>query len=76
MPARAEQLMRSIEQLGPAYIKVAQALSTRVDLLPPAYLVAIQRLQVRDRSPFALCFCRSVALPVAYPPLTSAPNPP
>ena len=38
--------MRAIEQLGPAYVKVAQALSTRVDLLPPAYLIAIQRLQV------------------------------
>jgi len=41
--------MGAIERLGPAYVKVAQALSTRVDLLPPAYLLAIQRLQ--DRVP-------------------------
>ena len=41
--------MGAIEQLGPAYVKVAQAMSTRVDLLPPAYLLAIQRLQ--DRVP-------------------------
>ncbi len=38
--------MAAIERLGPAYVKVAQAISTRVDLLPPAYLIAIQRLQV------------------------------
>ena len=78
MPARAEQLMRSIEQLGPAYIKVAQALSTRVDLLPPAYLVAIQRLQVRARPlcpvprapcPVLLCFCGESS---CFTPLTPA----
>ncbi|EFN54445.1 hypothetical protein CHLNCDRAFT_24990, partial [Chlorella variabilis] len=46
---RADQAMAAIERLGPAYVKVAQALSTRVDLLPPAYLFAIQRLQ--DRVP-------------------------
>ncbi|KAL4458199.1 hypothetical protein ABPG75_013064 [Micractinium tetrahymenae] len=49
MAERADQAMGAIERLGPAYVKVAQALSTRVDLLPPAYLVAIQRLQ--DRVP-------------------------
>ncbi|PSC69658.1 putative aarF domain-containing kinase chloroplastic [Micractinium conductrix] len=43
--ARADQAMAAIEGLGPAYVKVAQAMSTRVDLLTPAYLVAIQRLQ-------------------------------
>jgi aarF domain-containing kinase len=43
---RADQAMAAIEQLGPAFVKVAQALSTRVDLLAPEYLVAIQRLQV------------------------------
>ena len=44
--ARADAAMAAIERLGPAYVKVAQALSTRVDLLPPEYLLAIQRLQV------------------------------
>ncbi|GFR43297.1 hypothetical protein Agub_g4363, partial [Astrephomene gubernaculifera] len=46
---RAEQLRRAVERLGPAYVKVAQALSTRVDLLPAAYLAEVQRLQ--DRVP-------------------------
>lgn len=49
MGPRADQAMQSIERLGPAYVKVAQAMSTRVDLLQPAYLIAIQRLQ--DRVP-------------------------
>lgn len=34
---RAEQLRGAIERLGPAYVKVAQALSTRGDLLSPEY---------------------------------------
>ncbi|KAG2502091.1 hypothetical protein HYH03_000583 [Edaphochlamys debaryana] len=46
---RAEQLRGIIERLGPAYVKVAQALSTRVDLLTAAYFEEIQRLQ--DRVP-------------------------
>lgn len=48
-PVRAAQLREIIERLGPAYVKVAQAVSTRVDILPPAYLVEIERLQ--DRVP-------------------------
>lgn len=43
---RALQLRNTIERLGPAYIKVAQALSTRVDLLTPEYFMQIQLLQV------------------------------
>ncbi len=38
-----------MERLGPAYVKVAQAVSTRVDILSPAYLIEIERLQ--DRVP-------------------------
>ena len=38
-----------IERLGPAYIKIAQAVSTRVDILSPEYLVEIELLQ--DRVP-------------------------
>lgn len=48
-PGRAEQLRGIIERLGPAYVKVAQALSTRVDLLSPQYFKQIQLLQ--DRVP-------------------------
>jgi hypothetical protein len=46
---RAEQLRGVIERLGPAYVKVAQAMSTRVDLLSPEYYMQIQLLQ--DRVP-------------------------
>ena len=48
-PQRARQLRLAIERLGPAYIKVAQAVSTRVDILDLNYLIEIERLQ--DRVP-------------------------
>jgi len=35
---RAIQLRELLTQLGPAYIKIGQALSTRPDLVPPLYL--------------------------------------
>ena len=40
-----EQLARDLEKLGPTFIKLGQVLSTRPDLLPPAYLEALTRLQ-------------------------------
>ena len=43
--AAAEELAADLEKLGPAYIKLGQLLSTRGDLLPPAYLQALSRLQ-------------------------------
>ena len=48
-PQRARQVRLAIERLGPAYIKVAQAVSTRVDILDVNYLMEIERLQ--DRVP-------------------------
>lgn len=42
---RARSLRTAIERLGPAYVKVAQAISTRVDILSPEYLMEIERLQ-------------------------------
>lgn len=42
---RARMLREAVDRLGPAYIKVAQALSTRVDLLSPAYYEEITLLQ-------------------------------
>lgn len=45
-PATHQQLPAPLPGL-----QVAQALSTRVDLLPPAYLLAIQRLQVGRAAP-------------------------
>lgn len=42
---KPEQLAQDLEALGPAYVKLGQLLSTRADLLPPAYLQALERLQ-------------------------------
>ncbi|MDH6098979.1 AarF/ABC1/UbiB kinase family protein [Anabaenopsis sp. FSS-46] len=44
-PRRAVQLRELLTKLGPAYIKIGQALSTRPDLVPPAYLEELTRLQ-------------------------------
>jgi ubiquinone biosynthesis protein len=43
--ATAEELATDLEKLGPTFIKLGQLLSTRADLLPPAYLDALARLQ-------------------------------
>jgi ubiquinone biosynthesis protein len=52
--ALASRLASDLEKLGPAYIKLGQLLSTRSDLLPPAYLDALARLQDRvEPFPFA-----------------------
>ncbi|HET9795727.1 MAG TPA: AarF/UbiB family protein [Thermoanaerobaculia bacterium] len=49
--APAKELARDLEELGPAYIKLGQILSTRADLLPSTYLDALSRLQ-DDVEPF------------------------
>ncbi|MGB9376236.1 MAG: AarF/UbiB family protein, partial [Mycobacteriales bacterium] len=41
----AEQLAGDLESLGPVFIKLGQLLSSRTDLLPEAYTVALSRLQ-------------------------------
>eukprot|EP01023_Acetabularia_acetabulum_P029612 TRINITY_DN2793_c0_g2_i1.p1 TRINITY_DN2793_c0_g2~~TRINITY_DN2793_c0_g2_i1.p1 ORF type:complete len:988 (+),score=151.02 TRINITY_DN2793_c0_g2_i1:77-2965(+) len=56
---RARQLREAIERLGSAYVKVLQALSTRVDLFPVEYIEEIELLQ--DRVP---PFPTSVAIEV------------
>jgi ubiquinone biosynthesis protein len=40
-----EQFVRDLKALGPAFVKIGQTLSTRADLLPPAYLNALEQLQ-------------------------------
>ena len=42
---RAIQLRELLTKLGPAYIKIGQALSTRPDLVPPVYLEELTKLQ-------------------------------
>ena len=44
-PAAAESFAKDLEALGPTFVKLGQILSTRADLLPPAYLDALARLQ-------------------------------
>jgi predicted unusual protein kinase regulating ubiquinone biosynthesis (AarF/ABC1/UbiB family) len=43
--AKAEELASDLEKLGPTFVKLGQLLSTRVELLPRAYLDALARLQ-------------------------------
>ena len=42
---RARQLIKILTKLGPAYIKIGQALSTRPDVVPPSYLEELATLQ-------------------------------
>ncbi|HEY0902485.1 MAG TPA: AarF/ABC1/UbiB kinase family protein, partial [Marmoricola sp.] len=41
----AERFAADLEELGPTFVKLGQLLSTRFDLLPPAYTTALSRLQ-------------------------------
>ncbi|MDT5155978.1 MAG: ubiquinone biosynthesis protein [Acidobacteriota bacterium] len=51
-PAKMEELAADVEKMGPTFIKLAQLLSTRADLLPQPYIDALTRLQDRVE-PFA-----------------------
>lgn len=42
---RPERLRLALEELGPTFVKLGQVLSTRSDLLPPAYTAELARLQ-------------------------------
>ena len=50
--AKAEELANDLEKLGPTFVKLGQLLSTRVELMPRAYIEALARLQDRVE-PFA-----------------------
>jgi ubiquinone biosynthesis protein len=50
-PAKADELAADLEALGPTFIKLGQLLSTRPDVVPPAYSEALARLQ-DDVEPF------------------------
>src|SRR5690349_15161314 len=40
-----EQFVDDLEALGPTFVKIGQALSTRPDMVPPAYIAALERMQ-------------------------------
>ena len=42
---KPEQFVTDLEALGPTFVKIGQALSTRPDMVPPEYLVALERMQ-------------------------------
>jgi ubiquinone biosynthesis protein len=44
-PDRAEAFRKRLVELGPAYIKLGQVLSTRTDLLPASYIEQLEKLQ-------------------------------
>lgn len=46
-PEKLEGLAADVERMGPTFIKLAQLLSTRADLLPQPYIEALTRLQDR-----------------------------
>src|SRR3954449_9543065 len=43
--AKADQLADDLEKLGPTFVKLGQLMSTRVELMPKAYLEELARLQ-------------------------------
>ena len=44
-PEKAVQFRKRLVELGPAYIKLGQVLSTRPDLIPATYVVELEKLQ-------------------------------
>jgi predicted unusual protein kinase regulating ubiquinone biosynthesis (AarF/ABC1/UbiB family) len=50
--AKASELADDLEKLGPTFVKLGQLLSTRVELMPRAYIEALARLQ-DNVEPFA-----------------------
>lgn len=47
-----EQFVHDLEAMGPAFVKIGQALSTRPDMVPPEYMAALERMQ-SDVAPIA-----------------------
>lgn len=50
--ARAEAFANALKQMGPTYVKFGQLLSTRPDIVPQEYILALEQLQ-DDLEPFS-----------------------
>ncbi|MDQ3283388.1 MAG: AarF/UbiB family protein [Acidobacteriota bacterium] len=50
--ARADAFANALKQMGPTYVKFGQLLSTRPDVVPQEYIVALEQLQ-DDLEPFS-----------------------
>ena len=50
-PGTPERFVDDLEALGPTFVKIGQALSTRPDMVPPDYMAALARMQ-DDVAPF------------------------
>ena len=42
---KPEEFVADLEALGPTFVKIGQALSTRPDMVPPPYIAALERMQ-------------------------------
>lgn len=42
---KPDEFVDDLEALGPTFVKIGQSLSTRPDMVPPAYLSALERMQ-------------------------------
>lgn len=59
----AIRVRMALEELGPTFVKLGQLLATRVDLMPPAWIVELEKLQSHVPSvPFELIEADVVAL--------------
>jgi predicted unusual protein kinase regulating ubiquinone biosynthesis (AarF/ABC1/UbiB family) len=56
---KPEQFVDDLEALGPTFIKVGQALSTRPDMVPAPYIIALERMQ-DDVAPVPFAAIRAV----------------
>lgn len=45
VPGLPERIRRTLEELGPTYVKLGQILSTRPDVIPEEYIVELSKLQ-------------------------------
>ncbi|MCY7355135.1 MAG: AarF/ABC1/UbiB kinase family protein [Lysobacter sp.] len=56
---KPEEFVTDLEVLGPTFVKIGQALSTRPDMVPEQYLVALERMQ-DDVAPLPIDVIRQV----------------